>query len=247
MAKIPQEILRELAPSGRLRAAINFGNPVLAQKDTATGEPAGVSAALARELARRLGVAVEFVTFTAAGAVVEALKAEAWDICFLAIDPLRAAGIDFTAPYVMIEGTYVVPSSSELRRIEDVDRDGVRIVVEQASAYDLFLTRALKHASLVRNQSGGRAVEIFLQDRLEALAGVKQPLVAFAQAHPDMRVIPGRFMVINQAMGTPKGHAAGARYLRSFVEEMKSSGFVARELARSGQDASAAAPPAASA
>jgi polar amino acid transport system substrate-binding protein len=241
MAKIPQEILSELVPSGRLRAAINFGNPVLAQKNPATGEPAGVSAALARELARRLGVAVEFIAFTAAGAVFEALEAGAWDICFLAIDPLRAAGIDFTAPYVTIEGTYVVPSSSKLRRIEDVDRDGVRIVVEQGSAYDLFLTRALKHADLVRNRSGGKAVEIFLRDRLEALAGVKQPLAAFAQAHPDMRVIPGRFMVIDQAMGMPKGRAAGARYLRSFVEEMKSSGFVARELARSGQDASVAA------
>ncbi|MGP0092891.1 MAG: ABC transporter substrate-binding protein [Xanthobacteraceae bacterium] len=240
----PQNVVTELAPSGRLRAAINFGNPVLAQKDAATGEPRGVSAALARELAQRLGVPIEFVTFDTAGKVFDALQANAWDVAFLAIDPVRAAGIDFTAPYVLIEGIYVVPSSSALRTVEDVDRDGVRIAVGRGSAYDLYLTRAIKRATLVREPSSAAALDAFLQDRLEAAAGVKQPVVAFAKAHPDVRVIPGRFMSIEQAMGTPKGRAAGARYLRAFVEEMKSSGFVAKALELSGQSDAAVAPPA---
>jgi polar amino acid transport system substrate-binding protein len=240
---VPRNVVTELAPSGKLRAAINFGNTVLAQKDPATGEPRGVSGELARELAKRLGVPIEFVTFDAAGKVFDALKAGAWDIAFLAIDPVRSAGIDFTGPYVVIEGTYVVPSSSLLRTIEDVDRDGVRIAVARGSAYDLYLTRAIKHAKLVREQSGPEALAMFLKDKLEAAGGVKQPIVAFAKANPDMRVIPGRFMSIEQAMGTPKGRENGVRYLRKFVEEMKSSGFVANALKASGQADASVAPP----
>jgi polar amino acid transport system substrate-binding protein len=224
--------------------AINFGNPVLAQKDAATGEPRGVSAALARELAQRLGVPIDFVTFDTAGKVFDALQANAWDVAFLAIDPVRAAGIDFTAPYVLIEGIYLVPSGSPLRTVEDVDRAGVRVAVGHGSAYDLYLTRALKQATVIREPSSAAALDAFLKDQLEAAAGVKQPVVAFAKAHPDVRVIPGRFMSIEQAMGTPKGRAAGVRYLRQFVEEMKLSGFVAKALALSGQSDAAVAPPA---
>src|SRR6266705_2357417 len=159
---VPRNVVTELAPSGKLRAAINFGNTVLAQKDPTTGEPRGVSSELARELAKRLAVA-------------------------------------------------------------------------RASAYDLYLTRALKHAKLVRESSGPEALALFRRDRLEAAAGVKQPIVAFAKEHPDTRVIPGRFMVIEQAMGTPKGREASVRYLREFIEEMKASGFVAKALSASGQ------------
>ena len=151
---VPRNVVTELAPSGKLRAAINFGNSVLAQKDPATGEPRGVSAELAREVAKRLAVPIEFITFDAAGKVFDALQKGAWDIAFLAIDPVRAAGIDFTAPYVVIEGAYVVPVDSPLKTVEDVDRDGVRVAVARASAYDLYLTRALKHAKLVRESSG---------------------------------------------------------------------------------------------
>jgi polar amino acid transport system substrate-binding protein len=233
---ISPDLVAELAPKGRLRAAINFGNSVLAQQDPTGGEPRGVSAELARELARRLGVGIDYVTFDAAGKVFEALKAGLWDIAFLAIDPVRAAGIDFTAPYVVIEGTYVVRKDSPLRTIEDVDRDGVRVAVAQGSAYDLYLTRALKHAKLVRQPSGPESLEMFVRDRLEAAGGVRQPIVAFAQAHPDMRVIPGRFMAIE------KGRAAGVAYLRAFIEEMKASGFVARALQASGQGDASVAP-----
>jgi polar amino acid transport system substrate-binding protein len=240
---VSADVVTELAPSGKLRAAINFGNTVLAQKDPGGGEPRGVSAELARELARRLGVSIEYVTFDAAGKVFEALQKGAWDVAFMAIDPVRSAGIEFTGPYVVIEGAYLVPAGSPLQTNEDVDRDGVRIAVASGSAYDLYLTRTIKHATLVREPSGPEALALFRKDRLEAAAGVKQPIVAFAKEHPDTRVIPGRFMVIEQAMGTPKGREAGVRYLRRFIEEMKSSGFVANALKKSGQLDAAVAPP----
>jgi polar amino acid transport system substrate-binding protein len=238
----PPEVVKDLAPTGQLRAAINFGNTVLAQRDPAGGEPRGVSGDLARELARRLGVAVTFVTFDAAGKVFDALKTGAWDIAFLAREPERAAEIDFSAPYVVIEGTYLVKNDSPLHTIEEVDREGVRVAVGNKSAYDLFLTRNLKKASIVRAPTSPAAIELFLKDNLECAAGVKQPLVEYASAHSDVRVIPGRFMAIEQAVGTPRGRAAGAAYLRTFVEEMKASGFVATALERSGQARALVAP-----
>jgi polar amino acid transport system substrate-binding protein len=240
---VSDDAVTALAPSGRLRAAINFGNTVLAQKDPATGEPRGVSAELARELARRLGVAIDFVAFDAAGKVFDALAAGAWDVAFMAIDPVRAAAIDFTGPYVLIEGSYVVPSSSPLRTVAQVDSDGVRVAAARGSAYELHLSRTLKRATLVREPSGPEALARFLRDRLEAAAGVKQPIVAFAKANAGLRVIEKPFMAIEQAMGTPKGRAAGARYLHEFIEEMKASGFVAGALERSGQADAAVAPP----
>jgi polar amino acid transport system substrate-binding protein len=225
-----EDARRELAPGGKLRAAINFGNPVLAQKDPASGEARGVSVDLARELGRRLNVPVELVTFDAAGKVFDALKSGAWDIAFLAIDPARAAEIAFSTPYVVIEGTYAVPQASPLRTIEDVDREGVRVAVGNKSAYDLYLTRTLKRAQIVRAPTSPGAIELFMKDRLEVVAGVKQPLVEFARANPGVRVMDGHFMKIEQAMGTPRNREAGARYLRAFVEEMKASGFVGSRL-----------------
>jgi polar amino acid transport system substrate-binding protein len=231
----PPEAIASLAPRGTLRAAINFGNPVLAQKDRATGEPRGVSVDLARELGERLGVSVELVTFDAAGKVFDALERGAWDVAFLAIDPARSAAIDFTPPYVLVEGTYVVPSASPLHTVDDVDRDGVRVAVGRSSAYDLHLTRTLKHAKLVRADTSPAALDLFLAEGLEAAGGVRQPLVAFTRTHPNLRVMQGRFMAIEQAIGTPRGREAGARYLRTFIAEVLSSGFVARALAASGQ------------
>jgi polar amino acid transport system substrate-binding protein len=243
-APVPPEAAKDLAPTGKLRAAINFGNPVLAQKDPATGAPRGVSVDLARELGQRLGVPVELVTFDAAGKVFDALGAGAWDVAFLAIEPVRAAQISFTAPYVVIEGAYLVPVNSPLRAIADVDREGVRIAVSNKSAYDLYLSRTLKRAQIIRAPNAPASIELFLKDRLEAVAGIRQPLVQYAKTNPSLRVMDGRFMAIEQAMGTPRGRAAGARYLREFVEEMKASGFVARALERSGQGDATVAPPA---
>ena len=239
---VSSEVLKALAPTGRVRAAINFGNPVLAQRDPATGEARGVSVDIARELGNRLGVGVDLVTFDAAGRVFAALADGAWDVAFLAIDPKRATEIDFTAPYVIIEGTYMVPAGSPLQCVDDVDRPGVRIAAGSGSAYELHLARTLRHGELVRAPTGPEAIEMFLRDGLEAAAGVKSPLVAFARGRTDVRVMDGRFMAIEQAMGTPKGRAAGAAYLRGTIEALKASGFVAAGLARSGQHDAVVAP-----
>ena len=241
---VSPQVVKEIAPEGKLRAAINFGNPVLAQKDATTGEPRGISADLSRELARRLGVPVEFVPFEAAGKVADAAKAGAWDIAFLAIDPGRANDIAFTAPYVVIEGTYLVPAGSPLRTIDEVDREGVRIAVGKGSAYDLYLTRAIKRAQLVRAPTSPTVIDVFRDQKLEAAAGVRQQLIAFASGQPDVRVMDGRFMVIEQAIGTPKGRDNAVEFLKSFVEDAKASGFVADALARSNQRDAAVAPPA---
>ncbi|HEY4981326.1 MAG TPA: ABC transporter substrate-binding protein [Pseudolabrys sp.] len=240
------DALADLAPSGKLRAAINLGNSVLAQKNAATGQPKGVTPDLAHELGRRLGVPVELVTFDAAGKVFDAAGTGAWDIAFVAIEPVRAAVIEFSAPYVIIEGTYMVPKDSPLKVIADVDRPGVRIAVGLKSAYDLYLTRTIKNATVVRAPAGGgkAMIDMFVNDKLEVAAGVKQPLVAYAKDHPEVRVMDGHFMEIQQAMGTPKGRTEGAAYLRAFVEDVKASGFVAEAIKRSNQSA-AVAPPAA--
>jgi polar amino acid transport system substrate-binding protein len=245
VSTVPSDVVKDFAPTGKLRAALNLGNSVLVQKD-ASGEVRGVTVDLARELAKRLGVPLEFTQFEAAGKVFEALKTGAWDIAFLAVEPVRAAEIDFTAPYVIIEGTYMVLKDSPLKAIADVDRPGVRIAVGRGSAYDLYLTRTLKNAELVRAATGGgRAmIDLFFAEKLEVAAGVKQPLVAYAKTDPNVRVMDGRFMEIQQAMGTPKGREAAAKYLRGFVEEMKASGFVAEALKRSNQPDAAVAPPA---
>jgi len=219
--------VKDLAPSSRLRAAINLGNPVLAQRGPA-GEPRGVSVELARELGRRLAVPVDLVLYEAAGRVTDAARTNAWDIAFIAVDPQRSDDIDFTAPYVTIEGTYLVRNDSPLRRVEDFDRDGIRVSVGAKSAYDLYLSRTIRRAQIVRAPTSPGAIELFVNERLDAVAGVKNPLDDFARANPGYRVIEPGFMKIEQAMGTPRGRPAGARYLRAFVEEMKASGFVAR-------------------
>jgi len=240
----PPAAVAALAPNGKLRAAINFGNPILATKNAATGEARGVSVDLARELARRLGVPVELLLFDAAGKVVEALKSDAWDVAFVAIDPARAIDMDYSAPYVVIEGAYVVPEGSPIRSNSDVDRDGVRVVVGAGSAYDLYLSRELKKAQIVRAPTSPAVVDALVAQKLEVAAGVKQQLEADAKRLPGLRLLDGHFMVINQAMATPKGRSAGVTYLVEFVEEMKASGFVASALQRHGIEGAAVAQPA---
>ena len=234
------KILHDLAPTGTLRAAINLGNPVLAQ--SGADGPTGVSVDLARALAARLGVPVAFVTFPGAGAVSGSAGSGTWDICFLAIDPKRAEGIAFTEPYVLIAGSYLVPVASPIQSLEAVDRDGVSVSVGRGSAYDLFLTRALKHATLVRAPTSAEAVTAFARDGLDVAAGVYQPLAAYAAGHPEVRLLPGHFMEIPQAMGLPLGRPAGAAYLADFITQAKRDGLVARGLEASGQDPGLAAP-----
>lgn len=231
-----------IAPGGTLRAAINFGNPVLAQRGPG-GEPGGVSVALATELAKELGVPLAIVPFEQAGKVTDALASGVWDICFLAVDPVRGQGIGFTDPYVLIEGAYAVAEAAPFRTIDAVDAAGVEVAVVKGSAYDLYLTRALKHAALVRYGNNKEAFDAFLAGRHPVLAGVRQPLAALVQAHPGHRMIPGRFMSIDQTMGTPKGRdPAGLAALQAFIGRMKSSGFVQKALEASGQGDAEVAP-----
>ncbi len=239
---VPPATLQALAPQGTMRAAINLGNPILASRDAA-GQPKGVSVDLSRELAARLGVKLELVTFTSAGQVVEALKADKVDIAFVAIDPLRGQDVLYSAAYVVIEGAYLVRQDSPIRRNEEVDRPGMRVAVGKGSAYDLYLSREIKQAKLERAPTSPAVVDFFLAQNLEVAAGVKQQLEADARRVPGLRLLPGRFMVINQAMGTPRVRGeAGVSYLRGFVEEMKASGFVAQALRRHGIEGAAVAP-----
>jgi polar amino acid transport system substrate-binding protein len=231
------------APAGRLRAAINLGNPILAGVDPATGRPSGVSVDLAQAFADRLGVGVELLAFDTAAKSVEAVTGEAADIGFFAIDPVRGAGISFTAPYVLIEGCYLVRGDSPLQSGEEVDRPGVRVVVGQGSAYDLHLSRTLQRAQVERAPSSPLVVETFLAQGADVAAGVRQQLEADARRLSGLRLLDGHFMLIRQAMGTPKGRGArAATILHAFVEEMKANGFVAEALVRHGVDGAAVAP-----
>lgn len=237
-------IQQTFAPTGKLRACINLGNPILASKHPQTGAPSGVSIDLARAFAQQLGVDIEWVVFDAAGKSVEAVRNGQADIGFFAIDPLRGEGISFTAPYVLIEGAYMVPEASEIQANEEVDRPGNRVTVGKGSAYDLFLSRALQHAELVRAPTSPTVVDVFVAQQLEVAAGVKQQLQADQTRFAGLRLLPGRFMVIQQAMGCPKSVGTeAATYLAKFVEDMKSGGFVADALQRHGIQGASVAPP----
>ncbi len=239
---VPASIVRAFAPTGRLRASINLGNPILAGKD-ANGAAKGVSVDLAREFARRLGVESELVVFDIASKSVDAVANGQADIGFFAIDPKRGEHIAFTPPYVLIEGCYLVREDSPLRANEEVDRPGQRVVAGRGSAYDLYLTRELKHAQLVHAESSQAVVQHFLDSGAEVAAGVKQQLEADARRIGGVRLLPGRFMVIRQAMGCHKGRGAeAAAALSAFVEEMKASGVVAQALDRHGVQGASVAP-----
>jgi polar amino acid transport system substrate-binding protein len=240
---LPPDVLAAFAPTGVLRAAINLGNPILAGTDPASGLARGVSLDLALALAQRLGVALEPVVFNTASQSVEAVTQDRADVGFFAVDPLRGAGIGFTAPYVLIEGCYLVRQGSPLQANEEVDRAGTHVVVGTGSAYDLYLTRELKQATLVRAPSSPAVIETFVAQQLDVAAGVKQQLQADMQRLPGHRLLPGRFMVIQQAVGLPKGRGEPARaFLAQFVEDMKATGVVQQALARHGIQGASVAP-----
>ena len=238
MRNVTAGIVTDLTPTGVLRTALNLGNPVLVQGTTAA--PRGVTVDIANEIAARLGVVAEFRCFGAARESFEATVAGQADICFLAIEPARAAEIAFTAPYVLIEGVYAVPRESPLVTVADVDGEGIRIGVKHGSAYDLFLTRTLRHATVVRGTEG---TEAFAAANLDVAAGVREPMTEFVAAHPQYRLIDGRFMEIPQAVGTVKAkRQETTRFLHDLVEELKATGMVADALRRSGQTAPVAPP-----
>lgn len=234
------DLSRELAPTGTLRASINLGNPVLAQGTA--DDPVGVSVDLARELGARLGVPVELVCFDAARDSFDAMVSGRADLCFLAVDPAREESVAFTAPYAVIEGVFAVADDSDLASSGDVDRPGVRIGVKAGSAYDLFLTRTLAHAEVVRGSEG---TAVFVEQDLDVAAGIRVPVTDFVAGRPGLRVLEPQFMEIRQAVGIPRSRSdAAVAHVREVVEELKVGGFVADALARSGRRDATVAPPA---
>ncbi len=231
--KITPTIRSALAPTGLLRASINLGNPILARWDACRSTASGVSVDLAAELAKRLQVELRPMVFDAAGKSVSAVTGEQADVGFFAVDPLRGEGLLFTAPYILIEGSYLVRNESGIESNEQVDAEGVRIMVGRGSAYDLYLSRELKNARIVRADTSPAVVDEFLAQEVEVAAGVRQQLASDSARLAGLRLLPGRFMVIQQAMATPRSRGAeAADYLSRFVEDMKSSGFVADAMAR---------------
>ena len=225
------EVVAELAPHGVLRAGINMSNFLLVTGRTASGDPEGVSPSMARAIADRLGVAVKYVPFPKPGELADAVGDDKWDIGLIGAEPARAEKIAFTAAYVEIEATYLVPAGSPITSIAEVDRPGVRIAVSARSAYDLWLERNIKHATLVRSDGLAGAVEKFVDGKLDALAGLRPGLLGDVQKIPGGRILDGQFTAVQQAIGTPRGNTAGAAFLRAFVEEAKASGLVGSFIA----------------
>jgi len=240
--EITPAVRSELAPTGKLRIGLNHGNFLLVTPGSSGPDPRGVASDLGRELGRRLGVPMEFIRFDTAGKLGDAVRTGAWDVAFLGAEPQRAADIAFTAAYLEIPATYIVPAGSPIRSVADVDREGVRIAVTEQSAYGLFLSRNVKHARLVLTK--GPALEVFVAEKLEALAGLRPALLTEVRKLPGARVLDGQFTAVQQAIGTPKARDAGAEFLRAFVEDVKASGVVAEAIAKNAVQGVSVAPPA---
>jgi polar amino acid transport system substrate-binding protein len=242
--QIPPDARAELTPTGKLRIGINYGNFLLVTSYQPGAEPRGPAPDIARELARRVGGPMEFVFFDTAGKLADAIKTGAWDVAFLGAEPQRANEIAFTAAYLEIPSTYLVPAGSPIRAIADVDTPGVRIAVSEKSAYELYLSRTIKHAQLFRTKGIDASYDTFVAEKMDALAGLKPRLLSDVQKLPGARLLDGQFTAVQQAVGTPRGRDAAAKYLREFVEEVKASGFVAEAIARNNVAGVSVAPPA---
>jgi polar amino acid transport system substrate-binding protein len=235
--------LAELAPTGVLRAGINLSNFLLVSGKSPSGEPEGVAPDMARAIAQRLGVPVAYVTFPRPGELADAAGQGVWDIGLIAAEPARAKTIAFSPAYAEIEATYLVPAGSPLRTIEEVDRPGVRIAIAARAAYDLWLSRHLRYAELVRAASLDASYDLFVADRLDALAGLRPRLLQDVEKVPGARILDGKFTAVQQAVGTVKANQAGAAFLRDFVEDAKASGLVARLIERHRVRGLSVAPP----
>lgn len=234
MADVSPALRAELAPTGTLRVGLNMSNFLLTGTDSATKTPRGVAVDLGNEIARRLGVPVTFVPYPSPGALADGATAGAWDVGFLGAEPQRAKEINFSPAYVEIEATYLVQPGSSLKTPADVDKPGIRIITNERAAYELWLTDNLKHATLVREKGTDNTFKRFVEDKFDALAGLRPRLVTDAEKLPGSRVLDGRFTAVQQAIGTPKARVAGAKFLSEFAEDVKASGLVARLIEKNG-------------
>ncbi len=241
---IAPAVRSELAPSGKLRVGLNHGNFLLVTPGSSATDPTGVAPDIARELGRRLGVSVEFSKFDTAGKLGDAVREGVWDVAFLGAEPQRAAEIAFTAAYLEIPATYLVPEGSTIRSVAEVDREGVRIAVADKSAYELWLSRNIKHAKLMKTQGIEASFDLFVKEKLEALSGLRPRLLSDVKKLPGARILDGVFTAVQQAVGTAKKNAAAAAYLAGFVEDVKTSGFVAEAITRNKSEGVNVAPPA---
>lgn len=244
MSDVTPAIRADLAPTGKLRAGINYGNFILATKDRATGESRGVAVDLLQELGRRLAVPVEIVAYDSVAVMGDAAPTGAWDIAFLGSDPTRESLMSFTAAYLEIDATYLVPAASTLRTAAEVDRTGVRVAAPARANYELFLRRNLTRAELVSTQGADAAFDLLATGKVDALAGLTQGLLGLAGKLPGSQIVDGRFMGVQQSIAVPKGRDAGLAYLRGVVEEAKASGLVARAIEKTGAHGVSVAPPA---
>jgi polar amino acid transport system substrate-binding protein len=230
MTAVTAALRAEFAPTGTLRVGLNMSNFLLTRTDAATGKPAGVAHDLALELARRLGLPVAFVPHPNPGALADAANRNVWDIGFLGAEPARANEIDFTPAYVEIDSTYLVPPGSTLKHADEVDRKGVRIIVPAKAAYELYLTRTIKNAELVKEAGADASFKRFVAEKFDALAGLKPRLISDQAKLPGSRIVEGRFTAVQQAAGVPKGRSAAAKFLCAFIEDAKASGLVAKAI-----------------
>jgi len=242
MIEITPTVRAELAPTGKIRAGVNYGNFILATKDATSGESRGVAIDLLSEVGRRLQVPVEIIAYDSVGAVVDAAKTGTWDIAFLGSEPARETVISFTAAYLEIEATYLVPAGSSLRAAAEVDREGVTVAAPARANYELFLSRTLKRAKLVNAPNAAAAFDLLAKGQVDALAGLTQGLIGLADKLPGSRLLEGRFMGVQQSIGVPKGRDAGLQYLRGVVEDAKASGLVARAIEKTGARGVSVAP-----
>ncbi len=235
MKTIDPAMISSFAPTGTLRVGINLGNPVLANEDSITHQPQGVTIDIANEIGKRIGLPVKLIPFKSAGNTVDAVKTGEIDLVFVAIDPVRGADISYTPAYIQIEGAYMVKANSPIQNNEQVDVAGNEIVVGKGSAYDLYLTREIKHATLLRAASSQAVIDDFMSGQGNVAAGVKQQLESDAKRYDGLRMLPGRFMVINQAIGIPKARPQYEKtnaYLSEVITQLKQSGFVVQAMQR---------------
>jgi len=231
MTEVTAALRSEFAPTGTLRVGLNMSNFLLTRTDAATGKPLGVAHDLGQELARRLGLPVVFVPHPNPGALADAANKNIWDVGFLGAEPQRANEIDFTAAYVEIESTYLVPAGSSLKHASEVDRNGVRISVPEKAAYELFLSRTIKNAELVKDKGADLCFKRFVEEKFDALAGLKPRLMSDQAKLPGSVIVAGNFTAVQQAAGVPKGRSNAAKYLGAFIEDVKASGLVAKVIA----------------